>query len=110
MVPSPLSTYIAGCDTQLVAAAASFGHCNPICIVRRHLILTELSRNFGSYGCRRLCTLSALSLASGRPLADGIDDQVVDPLDMELNGRHLLADRRHVVDQKSADKEVRARL
>jgi hypothetical protein len=34
----------------------------------------------------------------------------VDPLDMELNGRHLLADRRHVVDQKSADKEVRARL
>lgn len=57
-----------------------------------------------------LCTLSALSLASGRPLADGIDDQVVDPLDMELNGRHLLADRRHVVDQKSADKEVRARL
>jgi hypothetical protein len=34
----------------------------------------------------------------------------VDALDMELNGRHLLADRRHVVDHKSTDKEVRARL
>jgi hypothetical protein len=54
LVPSPLSTYIAGCDTQLIAAAVSFGHCNLICFVRRHLTLTELSRNFGSYGCRRL--------------------------------------------------------
>jgi hypothetical protein len=55
LVPSPLSTYIAGCDTQLIAAAAaSFGHCNPIGIARRQLILTELSRYFGSYGCRRL--------------------------------------------------------
>jgi hypothetical protein len=63
LVPSPLSTYIAGCDTQLIAAAAaSFGHCNPICIVRRHLILTELSRNFGSYGCRRLVAESQRQL------------------------------------------------